>query len=131
MSFTDNLKKYRARAGYTQKSAAKALNMSQSGYSKWELGTSSPDPETLKKIVNLFGCSIDDLLDTAESGDVNIDSSTMINSVRDSKNTTVTVTGNYELSPQERGLIDMFRSLSFEDQVSIMQAVVEAAKKHN
>ena len=129
--FAENLKAVRTKSGLSQKVVADKIFISQQAYAKYEQGKSSPDPETIIKLCRIFDCTLDDLFDTAKSGAVNIDTSTMINSVRDSKNTTLTVTGNYDLSPQERGLIDMFRSLSFEDQVSIMQAVVEAAKRHN
>ena len=59
--FVKNLKKYRERAGLTQKEIAKKLMISQQGYAKYETGTSSPDPERLNKIAEILNCNIEDL----------------------------------------------------------------------
>ena len=46
-----------------QKDVAKYLGISRSAYSNYENGTRKPDPETLKKLAELFHVSVDELLD--------------------------------------------------------------------
>ncbi len=41
---------------------AKILNMSQTGYSKYEVGTNDIPTDTLKKLANFYNTSIDYLL---------------------------------------------------------------------
>ena len=60
--FTDRLKSVRAQSGLSQKEVAERLFISQQAYAKYEIGTSSPNPETLSNIAKLFGVSVDYLL---------------------------------------------------------------------
>ena len=59
---TENLKKYRNNAGYSQKEMAEKLYISQQGYAKYETGKSSPNPETLAQIATILNCSIENLI---------------------------------------------------------------------
>lgn len=60
--FSDNLKKYRRRAGFSQSELADKLYVSRQCVSKWEKGITQPDLETLNKISELLGVSIDILI---------------------------------------------------------------------
>ena len=64
-----NLNFYRKKAGFSQLDLAKKLNYSNKNISKWENGETTPSVFTLKKIADLYGITVDDLLcaDTAES----------------------------------------------------------------
>ncbi len=61
--FADKLKELRNKEGISQAALGKALNMSQQGIAKWETGSTSPNPEMLRKIAQYFNVSIDELLD--------------------------------------------------------------------
>ena len=53
---------YRKRAGYTQKEAADALNVTTAAVSSWEVGRYIPDPQNLKALADLYGVTTDILL---------------------------------------------------------------------
>ncbi len=63
MKFNENLKYLRKERGLTQEKLAEKLNISRQAVAKWENGDSMPDSENLKEISNMFGVSIDQLLD--------------------------------------------------------------------
>lgn len=58
----DNLTEQRHLSGYTQKQVAEKLSYSDKAVSKWERGASVPDITVLKKLAELYGVSVDDLL---------------------------------------------------------------------
>ena len=80
--------------------------MAQNSYSKYELGKSSPNPETLKKLAEIFGCSVADL-------------------VGESNRETVPADG---LSPQEIELIERYRRLGLDGQMRLIQRLSEIEK---
>lgn len=47
---------------YTQQAVADILQISRQAYSTYEIGTRSPDPETLIKLSKIFDCTVDYLL---------------------------------------------------------------------
>ena len=53
----------RLERGWTQEQLGKMLNVQKAAVSKYENGTASPSNEVLKKLSNIFGVSIDFLLD--------------------------------------------------------------------
>lgn len=59
----DKIKELRERKGLSQIEMANKLNIQQGSYSNYERGKRTPDIETLKKISNYFGVSIDYLAD--------------------------------------------------------------------
>ncbi len=61
-----NLKIARNESGYTQKSLALLLNISQQSYSDYENERTEPDLKTLSKIADLLNCSVDYLLDRTD-----------------------------------------------------------------
>lgn len=52
----------RERRGYSQSAVGEALNFTQQTIAKWESGTSSPDPESLCRLADLYTISLDELL---------------------------------------------------------------------
>lgn len=60
--FNERLKTLRIQRKMTQSELAKKIYISQPAYSKYEVGTASPNPETLSKIADALGVSVDYLL---------------------------------------------------------------------
>lgn len=58
----NRFKLYRKRAGYSQKEVAKALNVTISAVSSWEVGKYLPDPQNLSALADLYGITTDSLL---------------------------------------------------------------------
>ena len=86
------LKELRKEKNILQKDVAKELNIKNTTYSNWEVGVSEPDIQSLKKLADFFGVSIDYLVGREEEDGV------------------VIVSGN-ELSKDESALIDKLRCL--------------------
>ena len=63
MSVINDLRK---KTGLSQKEFADLFNVHQTAVSQWETGKTTPDKETLIKIANYFGVSIDYLLGNTE-----------------------------------------------------------------
>ncbi len=60
---TEKISSLRRGLNSTQDEFGAILSVSRQAVSKWELGQSTPDVETLRKIKRLFGVSFDELLD--------------------------------------------------------------------
>lgn len=60
--FNERLRALRAKKGVSQAEIAKRIYISQPAYAKYELGTSTPNPETLAAIAEILGCTTDYLL---------------------------------------------------------------------
>lgn len=58
----DNIVALRKKLGLTQMQLAEKLNYSDKAVSKWERGESMPDVYVVKKLADIFGVSIDTLL---------------------------------------------------------------------
>ncbi|MGN0115333.1 MAG: helix-turn-helix domain-containing protein [Acutalibacteraceae bacterium] len=67
--FSQNLKKLRKQADFTQEELADELNVSFQAVSKWERGESQPDFDTLLKLSRLFCVSTDELLSASKAED--------------------------------------------------------------
>ncbi len=63
MKFNEKIVRLRKTKGMTQEELAKAVNVSRQAVYKWECGQSYPEVVKLIEIKQLFGISIDDLLD--------------------------------------------------------------------
>lgn len=61
----DNLTKLRKKNKLTQVELAHQLGFSDKAISKWEQGDTIPDIETIKKIADLYGVTVDSLLEQA------------------------------------------------------------------
>lgn len=60
-----NLKEYRTRMGKTQKDVAAYLGIERSTYAKYENGSSEPTFETLRRLSEYFGASVDEIMGIA------------------------------------------------------------------
>jgi transcriptional regulator with XRE-family HTH domain len=60
-----SLKEKRILSGFTQEDVAKRLSTTRVTVARWESGIHEPDFATLKSLAQLYQCSIDDLLDSA------------------------------------------------------------------
>ena len=89
---TNKLKELRKNHNLTQKQVAEILQISKTGYASWEQGLSEPNVVYLNKLANLFGCTVDYLID------------------RESEEGIVYIMGN-KLSKSEEELIDKLRQL--------------------
>lgn len=63
MNLPDKLIYLRKQKGLTQSNLAEALNVSRQAVSRWEVGTAVPSTDNLKVLSNLYGVSVDYLLD--------------------------------------------------------------------
>ena len=63
----ERLKRLREAKGLSQYDLAKALGYSRGQIGNYEQGTRRPDPETLQRLADFFGCSVDYLLGRNES----------------------------------------------------------------
>ncbi len=62
MDFSNNLKYYRLNKGVTQKDLALELGTNNTTLSNWENGISKPDIDTIVKLSNYFGITVDELI---------------------------------------------------------------------
>lgn len=62
MQFHDKLFRLRKEKGLTQAEVAEQLDVSRQSVSKWEMGTTVPDLDKIKKISRCFNVSIDYLV---------------------------------------------------------------------
>lgn len=60
------LKEARKRAGLTAREAANALGVSIQNVFNWESGSYLPPTKRLPEIAKLYGCTVDELLDTGQ-----------------------------------------------------------------
>ena len=61
-----NISKYRKQSGLTQLALAEKLNYSDKAVSKWERGESLPDAYMLCLMAEIFGVTLNDLVDESE-----------------------------------------------------------------
>jgi len=54
---------YRKKKGLTQKELAAIMKVTERSEQRWESGERTPDIHTLKKLSEIFGCRVDDLLE--------------------------------------------------------------------
>lgn len=62
MEIGNNLKKLRTNKGMTQKELAEALSVSYQAVSRWENNEVEPDISTLSKLSQIFGVSVDEII---------------------------------------------------------------------
>lgn len=59
LSFGERLRRARERKGLTQAQVMKITNISDKSLSRYECGSSSPDPETISTLIRLYDVSAD------------------------------------------------------------------------
>lgn len=52
--------------GYSQEEVAEKIGISRQAYAKWEKGESVPDVERCQKLANLYGVTIDSLMNSSD-----------------------------------------------------------------
>jgi transcriptional regulator with XRE-family HTH domain len=62
MQFFEKLKQCREESGLTQEGVAERLNITRQAVSKWERGINEPDIETIVRLSDIYGVTIDQLL---------------------------------------------------------------------
>lgn len=116
---TENLKKYRKKAGFSQREMAEKLFMSQQGYAKYETGRSSPNPETLAQIAIILNCKMENL--TGNESDFLNENKTApkTTNILQKKHT------QYEtITEQEKTLLETFRSTTELGRQRIIQSAL-------
>lgn len=68
--FGEKLRNHRKRLGMTQEEVAEKVGVSPQAISKWESGDCLPDCFNLKAISDIYGISVDVLLETESEGDL-------------------------------------------------------------
>ena len=58
----NRIKEFRQQAGMKQQELADVLSVKQTTVSGWEVGRREPDFDSLKRMADIFNCSIDELL---------------------------------------------------------------------
>lgn len=58
-----NMKAERARAGLSAEEVAKQIGVNRNSVFRWESGEAEPTAENLEKLVQLYGCTIEYLLE--------------------------------------------------------------------
>ena len=68
VSIGNKITEYRKKQGLTQLALAKMLDVSDKAVSKWENGQSFPDVTLFPRLANLFGVSVDELMNDGKNG---------------------------------------------------------------
>ena len=68
MSLGENIARLRARKNWSQEELARALDVSRQSVSKWETDASVPDLDKLVKLGEVFGVSLDELVQGRAAG---------------------------------------------------------------
>ena len=69
----DNLQQLRKLRGLTQEDLAERVGVSRQAVAKWESGETSPDLEKSRLLAQVFGVSLDDLVDYEPSSNMGLD----------------------------------------------------------
>ena len=92
-----NITELRKKRGWTQAILAEKMQMTTSHVSRWETGRQRPATRTLKRLADLFGVTIDDLLADAPSEEAVLE-------VKDDE-VLEKVKLLHELGPEDRSLV--------------------------
>lgn len=69
-AFKDRLRELRKLKGLSQAETARRLNINRITYSQYEMGRRHPDYDTLNKIADFFGTSVDYLLGRKQNDEI-------------------------------------------------------------
>lgn len=103
----NNLKLLRKSKGYTQKQLSEMIGVSQQTLQKYENRGHEPDIETLKKLADIFGVSVDYLVDHKALG-------------KDP---------NYAISENEYFLIEKYRKLDRSSRSGIEHIITQLSER--
>lgn len=84
MNIGENIKKIRKDKGLQQKQVALEIGLDQSNYNKIENSKREPSVDVLNKLANLFGVSVDDMLnpDKESPKEITVEDKTTLEQVR-------------------------------------------------
>lgn len=99
----NNIRKFRTVAKLKQADLAKSLNVGATTISNWEIGYTEPDFDSLRKMADLFSCSIDELLGAEKAPTVK----------NDGERTVLDITS---LSPENRDRLEDYLHLLLDSQ---------------
>ena len=115
----DNLRKFRKeKMGYTQQQVADYLKISRSTYTYYETGKTEPDLESIQKLAKLFDVTVGELLGSEPSP----------KAVRSPSSSRSAWLLSSEFTPEERKLIQAFRSTSPETRRQIRELLASSGK---
>lgn len=78
----NKIKLFRMNAKMKQADLARMVGVSQAALSSWENGKYEPDSSSFRRLADIFGCTVDELIDTTPGHySLTIDSSGRISSV--------------------------------------------------
>lgn len=98
----EKLKKLREQSNLTQDYVAKKLGISRQTISKWETGKSSPDIGTTLRLCDLYGISIDELLNTNSKDKIpKNNSNTRTTSAEDTPSSSVNNSNSWGLNKKQ------------------------------
>lgn len=103
-TFANRLKKLREQKGLSQAEIARRLNINRITYSQYEMGRRHPDYETLNKIADFYGVSIDYLLGRKLNDEIEV---VDLEEVLESKTKKVVWKGKELTEEQRKSLKDM------------------------
>lgn len=101
MSLKQELKKARNRAGLTQQDVAVMTNIALGTLRRWEQGVNEPDTESLVALLDLYGASADEVLESSFYAKA--------------------AARSQRLSPDEQLLLDLYRSTDARGKAAIMR----------
>lgn len=104
------LKKYRVMSGLTQEQVAKIICINRTTYTKYESGVSEPSLEILKKIADIFGVPVINLISSDEMS--------------------LRVADSNEMSPElDNKIMERVNLLSRSDKQKLIKIIDEMLKK--
>jgi len=112
MNFAKRLATLRKEAGLTQKELADKLGVSRGTIGMYEIGQRDPDTETLQKLSDIFGVSVDYLLGKT---DIRNPSDEITEAVEDDPDLRIIERARQKMSPKDRERMMKILKASFED----------------
>lgn len=110
VEFGTRIREMRRQCGLTQQAVAERLQVHRTTYTKYETGCVAPDQQSLLRMAEMFGVTVDALLGRELS---------LAN----------TEGGQMELTAEERVLVQMFRQLNAAEQQNVVKRVRAAFGK--
>lgn len=121
--FGQNLYTLRRAAGLTQEAIALQLGLDRSSYTYYETGVSTPTIANLKQLADIFGVSVDFLL--------NRESRAVALTVQDEVDLPDSVRVLSGLTKDEKALLMCYRRLSDDEKTTFVDALFRELKSHD
>ena len=96
----NRLLELRKEHGYSQDALAEKIGVSRQAVSKWERAESSPDTDNLISLANLYGITLDELLNNSKDGAFEPASPSQSKDVKEKVKTVVSKVSDYGLYPR-------------------------------